>query len=335
MVRAVATPDEQVEATVALEDAGKTLEALVRKALDGVPWSRARDLVRSGRVMVEGRSATDPAVRMRAGEAIAIRPEAARVPKLALRDEEVAFVDDDVLVVHKSAGALTVPTEEGERDTLADRARAFLRGYGKRNAEAARDDELGIVHRLDRDTSGLLVFARSFAAKKALAAQFAEHTVERAYLAIVHGKARATTHDTTLVLDRGDGLRGTFARPFPHGPKTFPSRPPASAQQAVTHVEVLEDLGIATLVRCRLETGRQHQIRIHLSEAGTMVVGETVYLREFRGKKIAAPRLMLHATALGFTHPTRGEVVRFEAPPPEDFRAVLDRLRRGMVSRPR
>ncbi len=310
---------------IGIEDAGKTLEAIVRRELGGVPWSRARDLVRSGRVHLDGKAATDPAVRLRAGQQLQVRPDASRVPKLALRAEEVAYVDDDVLVVHKAAGTLAVPTEEGEKDTLSDRARAFLRGLCARHAETARDDELGVVHRLDRDTSGLLVFARSFGAKKHLGAQFSAHTVERAYLAIVHNRAVNATHDTIFVRDRGDGLRGTFARPFPHGPKSFPQRPPHEAQQAITHVEVIEALPKkgATLVRCRLETGRQHQIRIHMAEAGCMVLGETVYVREHRGKRIVAPRLMLHATALGFTHPRTGAVIRFESPLPEDFLKML------------
>lgn len=316
---------EAIDETVGIEDAGKTLEALVRRALGGVPWSRARDLVRSGRVQLDGKSATEPAVRLRAGQVLTVRPDASRVPRLALRAEEVAYVDDDVLVVHKPAGTLTVPTEDNEKDTLSDRARAFLRGYGKANAEAARDDELGVVHRLDRDTSGLIVFARSFATKKTLGQQFTEHTVERVYLAIVHGRARSASYDTTFVRDRGDGLRGTFARPFPHGPKSFPSRPPNDAQQAITHVEVLEYLAKrdASLVKCRLETGRQHQIRIHLSEAGNSVVGETVYIREHRGKRLDAPRLMLHATVLGFVHPRTGAKMRFESPVPDDFMKVL------------
>lgn len=318
----------ETELTVPLEDAGKTLEALVRRALGGVPWSRARDLVKSGRVEVDGRAATDAVTRMRAGQHLVIRPEAARVPRLALPAEDVVYVDDDVLVVIKAAGTLTVPTEDGEKDTLADRARAFLRGYARANAQAARDDELGIVHRLDRDTSGLVAFARSFSAKKNLAQQFTEHTAHREYLAIVHGLARAATYEGMFVRDRGDGLRGTFGRPFPHGPKSFPARPPADAQRAVTHVEVVELLPNkgATLVRCRLETGRQHQIRIHLSEAGHMVLGETVYVREHRGPRLKAPRLCLHATALGFTHPRTGEAMRFEAPPPEDFLATLRAL---------
>jgi 23S rRNA pseudouridine1911/1915/1917 synthase len=317
-----------VELTVPIEDAGKTLEATVRRALGGVPWSRARNLVKTGRVELDGRAATDAVVRVRAGQRLIVRPEAARIPKLALPAEDVVYVDDDVLVVIKSAGTLTVPTEEGERDTLADRARAFLRGHARANAETARDDQLGIVHRLDRDTSGLIVFARSFTAKKILSQQFSDHTTEREYLAIVHGLARAGTHESMFVRDRGDGLRGTFGRHFPHGPKSFPARPPASAQHSVTHVEVVEPLPKkgATLVRCRLETGRQHQIRIHLSESGHMVLGETVYVREHRGPRLPAPRLCLHATALGFVHPRTGGELRFEAPPPDDFLATLRKL---------
>ena len=102
---------------------------------------------------------------------------------------------------------------------------------------------------------------------------------------------------------------------------------PAEAKEAVTRVQVLERLPGATLLACELETGRQHQIRIHLAEAGHPLVGESVYIRDYRGPILPAPRPMLHATALGFVHPRTGKVVRFEDPPPEDFKAVLERLR--------
>jgi 23S rRNA pseudouridine1911/1915/1917 synthase len=172
------------------------------------------------------------------------------------------------------------------------------------------------VHRLDRETSGLVVFTRTWLAKQSLSLQFRRHSVHRRYLAIAHGDVRSATIRSFLIEDRGDGLRGS-AR----------GRPPADARGAVTHVERVEGLRRATLVSCRLETGRTHQIRIHLSEAGSPLVGEHVYIRGFSGEIVEAPRLMLHALELGFVHPATEREVRWELPIPADMRAVVERLR--------
>jgi 23S rRNA pseudouridine1911/1915/1917 synthase len=174
---------------------------------------------------------------------------------------------------------------------------------------------LGVVQRLDKATSGILVFARNFAAKKHLAQQLRFHTMERRYLAIAHGDVAPGTFRSYLVEDRGDRMRGSASQGRREG------------QLAVTHVERLERLAGATLVGCRLETGRTHQIRIHLAERGHPLVGEAVYIRDFKGTLIPAPRLMLHAAELGFEHPTDGRRMRFETPPPADFEQTLARLR--------
>lgn len=298
---------------------GKTLEAIVRAMLE-VAWGRARDLVKSGRVTVDGRRVDDAVVRVREGAMVEVDPQGRRISSLALRAEDIVYADDGVVVINKAAGALTVPTEEGERDTVVDRVRAWLRSIG------ARDDEVGIVHRLDRDTSGLLCFARTFAMKRFLAEQFEHHTVERAYLAIAHGNVTSQTVETMLVRDRGDGLRGSFGRRYPSQRKTPPGgEPPQEAQRAVTHIEALASLEGATLVRCRLETGRQHQIRIHLSELGHALVGETVYIRDHRGTRITAPRIMLHATTLGFDLPGERKAL-LTMKPPDDLLGTFARL---------
>jgi len=139
----------------------------------------------------------------------------------------------------------------------------------------------------------------------------------------VHGALTERTYDTLLIRNRGDGLRGSYAKfRAPKGP------PPADAQRAVTHVRPLEQLRHASLVECALETGRQHQIRIHLSEAGHPLLGERVYIRDFSETLLSAPRPMLHARELGFVHPRTEEEVRFQVEPPSDFQQVLERLRR-------
>jgi 23S rRNA pseudouridine1911/1915/1917 synthase len=178
---------------------------------------------------------------------------------------------------------------------------------------------LGIVHRLDKETSGLVVFTRTWLAKQALSSQFRQHTVHRRYLAIAHGDVPARTLRSFFIENRGDGLRGSKRGPG--------GKPPKDGREAVTHVTRIEPLTGATLVACRLETGRTHQIRIHLSESGNPLVGERVYVRGFRGPVIEAPRLMLHAAELGFVHPATEAEVRWEQPTPADMLAVIARLK--------
>jgi 23S rRNA pseudouridine1911/1915/1917 synthase len=250
----------------------------------------------------------------------------------------IVHADADVVVVRKPPGVLTVPFDRGDRDTLLALTRVALRRLEARAASGAPavNPTLRAVQRLDKDTSGLLVFARHVAAQRALQQQLARRAVVRRYQALVHGAAADAVYDTWLVEDRGDGLRGSWPRAgdrTPGAPLLMP--PPAAARHAVTRVQVLERLRCATLVACELETGRQHQIRIHLAEAGHPVVGETVYVRDFRGRPIAAPRPMLHAEVLGFLHPRDGRPLRFTEPPPADFAEILRRLRRRRESAPR
>jgi 23S rRNA pseudouridine1911/1915/1917 synthase len=167
-----------------------------------------------------------------------------------------------------------------------------------------------------------MVFARTALAQRLLAAQFRAHDVDRVYQGIAHGIVAATRVETNLVLDRGDGLRGShgvFRRPR--------GDPPSDAKRAVTIITPIAQLKGATLVECRLETGRQHQIRIHMSELGHPLVGERVYIRDYEGVKIESARPMLHAQALGFVHPRTVKRVLFEREAPADFQAMLERLR--------
>ena len=196
----------------------------------------------------------------------------------------------------------------------------------RRSRTAAERPNLGVVHRLDKETSGLLVFTRTWLAKQALTAEFRAHTVERRYLALVHGRLGARSIVSHLVENRGDGLRGSIEAMTP-GTRKRAKGSLAGAQRAITHVEPIEELEGATLIACRLETGRTHQIRIHLSEAGHPLIGEHVYIRGFVGDQMPAPRMMLHAAELGFVHPATEQPVRWERPPPADFAEVLERLR--------
>jgi 23S rRNA pseudouridine1911/1915/1917 synthase len=260
--------------------------------------------------------------------------ERARRPRGAeLSDDQVVHVDPHVVVVAKPPGLSTIPYDDSETGPTLD---ALVRDWvarrfrGNKAGKQSRPS-LGIVHRLDKDTSGLLVFARSWLAKQSLAGQFRRHTVHRRYLAIAHGRVAAGTIRSFLVENRGDGLRGSSrARGRGRsGSEGDAQRAPPGTREAVTHVEPIESLDGATLVACTLETGRTHQIRIHLSESGHPVVGERVYVRRFAGPALEAPRLMLHAAELGFLHPATEREMRWELPLPGDMEKVLDRLRQG------
>lgn len=235
----------------------------------------------------------------------------------------VRYSDAYVVVVDKPPGLTTMrhpheAAEFGARGrrylpaTLADSLPGLI-GGGKVRA----------VHRLDKDTSGLVVFARTVAAERRLGCQFRAHSVERRYLAIVRGRAQPGRYESWLVRDRGDGRRGSSSRA-------------GEGQRAVTRVGVVEDLGGYALVECRLETGRTHQVRIHLAEAGTPICGDHVYDRPLHGRPVpdasGMSRIALHAAELGFAHPTTGKHLRWSSPLPGDMQALLHRLRKGSVS---
>jgi 23S rRNA pseudouridine1911/1915/1917 synthase len=297
--------------------AGQTIPALLRELLPGTSWSRAKELVQSGRVRVDGSMVPDPATRVAAGSRIELRPDGPSLPRGPLPPDAVVYADADLVVVDKPAGLLTVPFA-GERDTLITLTRTLL----ARREGAGRGPALRAVQRLDKETSGLVVFARSVSAERLLQEQFKVHSVTRRYLGLVHGAAESGSHETLLLADRGDGLRGSWGV-F----RRAKGDPPPTARRAVTHVQVVLRLRGATLVACELETGRQHQIRIHLAEAGHPLLGERVYVRDYRGPLLPAPRPMLHASLLGFAHPRNGRPMRFEMPAPADFLAMLARLR--------
>ncbi len=308
------------------EDLAGPLDRAVR-ALLGVSWGKARAYVESGKVRVGGQVVTDVTARVAPGTAIAIDEHARKARRAELADDQVLHVDAHIIVVAKPAGISTVPFEapedeiREEQDTLDARVRAWLERRRLVPRGGSRPT-LGIVHRIDKETSGLVVFTRSWLAKTSLGGQFRRHTVEREYLAIAHGVVPERTFRTFLIENRGDGLRGSSRA------KT----PPADAREAVTHIEPRQSLagetpGVrATLVACRLETGRTHQIRIHLSESGHPIVGDRVYIRHYSSPRIEAPRLMLHAAALGFIHPATELPVSWSLRLPGDMQAVLDRL---------
>lgn len=307
----------ETEIVIDASRVGRTLADVVRQGqAEPCSWNRARELCKRGKVRRNGELATDAAVRVELGDRIRVDLQAPRLREHVLDEAALVYVDPHVVVVSKPAGLLTVPFDASDKNTLVDRLRFLLRRrYGVQGAE------LGVVQRLDKDTTGLLVFARTLAAKRQLQQAFRVHAIERRYLALAHGDVQAQHVETHLLRDRGDGLRGSYGRfKAARGPV------PADAKRAVTDLRPLAALRGATLVECQLSTGRQHQIRIHLSEAGHPLLGEEVYVRDYRGPLLPAPRIMLHAAVLGFAHPSTGRALRFELPVPADFMETRARL---------
>ncbi len=246
----------------------------------------------------------------------------------------IRYADAQIVVVDKPAGLTTMrhPEEAAEfgararrflPPTLADLLPGLLRDREQRDAKHKRGPGKPIrvipVHRLDKETSGLVVFARTPEAARHLGGQFRTHETGRLYRALVRGQAQSGRIESRLIPDRGDGRRGSTPQP-------------AEGQRAVTHVRVVEPLGDFTLVECRLETGRTHQVRIHLGEQNIPLCGERVYDRPLHGRPLpdgsGAKRPMLHAAVLGLTHPATGAAMRWESPLPADMSELLGRLRR-------
>ena len=262
----------------------------------------------TGAVQVDGRG-RPKSHRLEGGEELTVEvPDAARS---ALEPEElslrIAYEDEHLLVVDKPAGLVVHPAPGHPTGTLV---------HGLLAHEAAGGEEAdrpGIVHRLDRDTSGLLVVARSAEAHRRLEKLVRAHELAREYLALVLGRPRSRTGriEAPIGRDRRD--------------RTKHSLDTATPRDAVTHFEIAEELPRHTLLRVRLETGRTHQIRVHLAEIGLPVAGDRVYGRP---GELGLERQFLHAARLGFPHPFSGEWIECESPLPPDLVVALDRARR-------
>ena len=286
--------------------AGLRLDQALARLLPAESRSRLARLIDEGRVRVDG--AQVPGKRkVRSGEAVEV--------SLAPRQEESAFLpeaialdivheDRDVLVVNKPPGLVVHPGSGNWAGTMLNALLHHAPGLG----ELAR---AGIVHRLDKDTSGLLVVAKNEPAQHSLVKQLAARTVKRTYLALVRGKvSRAGTVEAPIGRDPRHRTRMAIVN---------------DGKPAVTHYRVRKALPAHTLLECRLETGRTHQIRVHLASIGHPIEGDRVY-----GGRAKSPfhRQALHAWKLEFDHPASGKAVAFEAPLPPDFAALLEDLRR-------
>ncbi|MGL6076710.1 MAG: RluA family pseudouridine synthase [Fimbriiglobus sp.] len=309
-------------------EAGHTLAKVLRSRLhESRPsWKEVRAVIEARRVSVAGEICTDEARRLEEGEMVELLANPKMLPKEAHPERLVLrHVDEHLVVVEKPAGLNTVRhpselewSEERRRKvpTLQDLTQFAI--ARKQNRKPATLTPLRIVHRLDRETSGLLVFARSAIGERELGLQFRKHTVVRRYITIVPGVFSPQMITSHLVPDRGDGRRGSTTLPD-------------VGKKATTHVFFEERLNGYSLLSCRLETGRTHQIRIHLSEAGHPICGDRVYCKRFNKPDITdnsgAERLALHAVELGFVHPTTGVKMHWDMPLPPDMQKLLDRLR--------
>ncbi len=286
---------------VASADAELRLDQLLAKYVAGLSRRKARVALDIGGVFVDNARVKVAGRILRPGQVVEVTlgavldrasgnvGDAARARDVAtLPVHELVHVDDDVVVVYKPAGLVTAPTPESDRGNLFDNLRRSDLG------------RIFLVHRIDLPTSGLLVFARTEAANKILGAAFVAHDIEREYRVVAVGEV-----PDALTIDR-----------------------PIEGRRAVTHLHMLERLGTATLLSARLETGRTHQIRLHLAGLGHPVVGDHQHGGETSRTFLPrAPRLLLHAAVLGFAHPRTGVAMRFERELPPDFATWLEKMR--------
>jgi len=308
---------------------GKRLDSFLAKHLAEVSRSRVQQLIEQEQVLVDDVIAK-ASLRLRGGETIAVRGPIHLPPLRATAEDiplEIVYEDDDLAVVNKQAGMMVhagagASDEERNRGTLVN---ALLHRFG-RLSQAGGDLRPGLVHRLDKATSGLIVVAKNDAAHRRLATQFAGRQVKKTYLALVHGavKHEKGTVNAGIARDRVRRTRMTTRR--------------SGGREAVTHYQVQERIdagyGRFTLLEVRIETGRTHQIRVHLASLGHPVVGDTLYgaPRDLRGKNrvtISLSRNFLHAAALQLHHPRTGELLSFSAPLPQELNAFLHQFRRA------
>ena len=319
--------------TIAAGDDGARLDRVLAARIPALSRSRLKALILAGEVAIDGRTIRDPGERVKSGMRVAVNvpPPEAATPAAESIPLEVVYEDGDLIVIDKPAGLVVHPAAGHPGGTLVN---ALIAHCGESLSGIGGVKRPGIVHRLDKDTSGLLVVAKNDRAHRALAEQFADHgrsgPLERGYLALVWGAPERS--------------RGTVEAPIGrhlHSRDKQAIRP--GGRDAVTHWQVLERYRgvdgkpVASLVECRLETGRTHQIRVHLAHIGHPVMGDPVYATGFKTKSARLPapaqpalaaleRQALHAYLLAVEHPTTGEKLEFRSELPGDFARLRDSL---------
>jgi len=292
------------------------LFALLAEKLPDLSRTMARKAVQAALVSIDGSVSKDPAQVPALGAAIRCDfrqgiDKQYQLTRFAPPEEELPFsvlyCDEDIVVIDKKAGVLSAPTQQGERGAVSEYLRRWLRAQGDKRPFT------GYIHRLDKETSGCLCFSRSRRAQKMLAVQFAKHGARRRYRCIVVGGPLQDRDTLTGRIGRGaDGRRAVVADHV-------------AGKKAITHFEVVQRFAHASELKVRLETGRTHQIRIHMAHIGCPIIGEPVY-GEPHAKAQRAPRMMLHANQLNLEHPTTGKHMHFKADLPEEFVAFRSSL---------
>jgi 23S rRNA pseudouridine1911/1915/1917 synthase len=307
-----------IEGTLGPEYAGQRLDRALAEA-SGLSRQRVQALMAEGRVSLGGAAASQSSLKLAGGEAWRIVvPEAA--PATAQAQDiplNVVFEDEHLIVIDKPAGLVVHPAAGNLDGTLVNALLHHCKGELSGIGGVARP---GIVHRIDKDTSGLLVVAKTDSAHEGLAAQFADHSIERRYLALVAGHPAPPAGT----------VRGAIAR-SPHDRKKMALVEDGRGKHAVTHYRTLRTIGQVALIECKLETGRTHQVRVHMSSIGHPLLGDPVYGRSparFRPALQAAhfSRQALHAAELGFVHPVTKERMNFVSEMPADMQTLIDAL---------
>ena len=304
---------ETTRLTVTTEEAGQRADSLLARRLEGLTRSAAARLLEEGRVTDRGRPVAKN-LRVRLGQVLEVTLPEPEEPEARPQDIplDVVYEDEDVIVVNKPTGMVVHPAPGHPDGTLVN---ALLYHCGESLSGVGGQKRPGIVHRIDRDTSGLIIAAKNDAAHLALAAQLADHTLARTYECLAVGNFREDSGTVNAPIGRHPVDRKRMAVVRQGG------------REAVTHWEVIARYPGVTHLRCRLETGRTHQIRVHLAHIGHPILGDTVY-----GAKKPVPGLTgqcLHAVGLRFLHPRTGEPVELTCPLPDEFVRMLDKLRRG------
>ena len=302
--------EEQLQFTVEPAYDGLRLDRFVAESVTDLSRSYAHQLIEDAHIQLNGRDAR-PSSPVRTGDTITVRLPVARPTDLVAQDIPltVVYEDADVAVIDKPAGMVVHPAPGHLDGTLVN---ALLARYP--DITVSGDLRPGIVHRLDRDTSGLLVITRNDRARHAIQAQQQARTMAKAYLAVVEGRFKETVGliDAPIARHPTDRKRQAIV---------------AGGREARTHWRVLEDLGEYTLIEARLETGRTHQIRVHFAYKSRPVLGDPLYGPRKPRATFGLTRQFLHAYRLGFALPSSGEWAEFEAPLPDDLRTALEKLR--------
>ena len=315
---------EPLTHTVKEDDAGNRLDRLLARAFPALSRTRLKALIESGAVCSGERTITDASYRVKPGETLTtLVPEAAPATVVAQDIPlDIRYEDDDLLVVDKPAGMVVHPAPGNPDRTLVN---ALLAHCGSSLSGIGGVRRPGIVHRIDKDTSGLLVVAKNDAAHAGLAAQFEQHTIDREYIAVAWG----------IPAPGAGTIEGNIGR-NPKNRKKMAVVPPPRGKTATTHFEVTRRLGLnASVLRCRLETGRTHQIRVHCAHIGHSIVGDPLYGGRNPGRRArltpdcaAAVRLFsrqaLHAHVIGFDHPVSGEKIHLVSELPNDIKFLID-----------